>query len=284
MIDIAHIPLKDATELLFEAVHRQNLGNVTRVLAARPETAMEKIGTASALMLLADVAMPEQLLRNGEDQNKYRASIDIATLLLENGCDINAQGFDQKTPLMRALQRGCLRLSARILGKNPDLSIVGEGNAGVLYTALVSRELDDIDTRDPAETVTGIISTLIDRGAPAHAPDGESVLEYYPNMNTRLFDLLLQKKCGLDIKNKDGVLPAAALADNGRWVAVLKILKTGCQFDAVDKHGRTLDEIARSQNREDMVAKLHEMRLARYLETAERPKTVLVPVRKNLTP
>lgn len=284
MTDIAHIPLKDATELLFEAIHRQNLDNVTRILTARPETAMEKIGTTSALMLLADVAMPEAFLNNGEDPNKYWASISIANLLFDNNCDINARSFDGKTPLLRALERGCLRLSTRILGGKPDLSATSDENAGALYTALTSRNLRDVDTRDPAETVTGIVSTLIDRGAPAHAPDGESVLEYFPTITPVLFDVLLQKKSGLDIKNKDGVLPVAALAGVGRWVAVLKILKAGHQFDAVDKDGRTLDDIARSQNREDMVSTLHEMRLARYLESAKNPRTVQIPVRKNPVP
>jgi uncharacterized protein len=146
--------------------------------AAAPDLDTELLAAAAA----NEVERARELIGDGADVNAKDASQESAYLIatseigddprlleltLENGADVNARDSFDGTGLIRAAERGYVRIVRRLLETDIDIDHVNR----LGWTAL----LEAIILGEGGRAHTETVRALVDAGADATIPDGDGV-------------------------------------------------------------------------------------------------------------
>ena len=196
--------------------------------------------------------------------NKEKELVDVVRLLLDKGARVN-QPDVHRTALMLAADRGHVETIKLLLAKGADVNaIVKDGitalaiavqdnNAAVVRLLLAggadARAKDllshaagapwvtDEDEDPHPERTSEILQLLVDKGANAKSPDGDSALLAANSVEKVKF--LLASGANPNTKGSDGSTPLMVAADRGDNQIVEALLSAGVDVNAQDANGDT---------------------------------------------
>ncbi|XP_001604063.1 ankyrin-3 [Nasonia vitripennis] len=183
---------------------------------------------------------------NGKTVLHYVAEIDkpfgddkkaeVATVLLDNGADVNARNKTGLTPLHIALKKGYVDLVEVLLKYNVDPNIAEYEN---FCTALHLATFNDFLAPKSEE----IVSALISKGADVDRRqlDGKTSLHIAAStrFSTSRLIPLLEVDCDIDCQDSKGKTALHMACLNRNPDNVQNLLRHGADFNITDRYGRT---------------------------------------------
>jgi ankyrin repeat protein len=167
---------------------------------------------------------------------------EVARLLIDEGADINAQGDEKKTALMRAIESGDTGIAKLLIEKGADLDIA---DASQLTPLLYAAREGDLEVAElliehgivpsPPSILTAVVNSrteiarlLIDKGADVNVatPDGDTALHHaVAKKNAEMVGLLIESGANLNVKDRFGNTPLRRARVVTRDKAVTELLK-----------------------------------------------------------
>jgi len=233
---------KALTRVLLAAIKR---GDITKAEAMLSAGAEKDAALDTALdQETVHVGMVRLLLDNGARVNppkaertplmlaSYKGYVELVKLLLAKGADVRARGrlgFDNRTPLALAVEMDHVEVVKLLLAAGADAR-----DEGLLGLAASAPSLTDDDPRRKTlpRPSAEVLQLLLDRGANAKSPDGDSALL---SANTAdKVKLLLAHGANPNATGQYGKTALHAAASRGDSESVAALLNAGAEVNARD--------------------------------------------------
>lgn len=209
-------------------------------------------------------------------------NIQIISMLVDAGADVNCTDNDGVTPLMLLAQNGKTDAALKLL-KNPDIDISIKNNSGQMAidyaTSAGLRELVEVlsqEEGDHADTYgnttlhhacwneqSEVVKVLLEKDLSSVNKlndDGDSPLILaVQKSNLMIVELLLAAGAKPDCANTDGVLPLHIAADKGDLFVGRALLDAGAGLNQKASDGQTPLILAARNGKNDFTAMLIEM-------------------------
>lgn len=182
-------------------------------------------------------------LRKALQKASARDNLEVISLLLRNGAQIDAQTDDEFPALFRAAQSGQTAVLQELLAQSPDLEARDRGEQTALLAACVKGHTDivevllargaAVDARDK-DGRTPLLALAADKSSAStwHAGTQETVR------------LLIEHGANVDCKDQIGRTSLLWAATNGHLEMVNMLLASGASVFAYNNRGRTALHLA----------------------------------------
>ena len=210
-----------------------------------------------------------------------RGRVDVVSLLLERGVDMEAKDSNGCTPLLIAVSRGCRDVASLLLERGANKEAKNKGGCTPLHLAASSNHKDVVslllergankeaknkDGWTPlyaaaSRGCTDVVSLLLERGVNKEAmnENGWTSLHAAASSGYKgVVSLLLDRGAALETSDQNGSTPLHAAASNGHKNVVSLLLERGAEKDARDMYGRTPLHTAASCGHANVVLLLQE--------------------------
>jgi ankyrin repeat protein len=275
---------------MMDALRRGDRQSFQKLLRDEPSHANKKGPAGSTPLMYAalygDVESAKQLLKNGADPNLANEAgatalmwatdnLEMVSLLVEHGADVNAKSSDSRTPLLVASSRfGAAPVVKFLLdhGANPsahspglggDMTPLAEAAYGgdeTILRMLVARGAD-VKAAGPNPLGLAIVSRCsgcIDLLMGLAGKDDlslQALLDSPPLNDTRSVNSLLDHGASVNAKDPDGntLLMLVSACDNASVDTVKRLLTGGADVNAKNPRGQTALDFARARGKTAVV-------------------------------
>ena len=242
---------------------------------ASPTTPAARSRLLAAAIRKGDAARAQSLIAAGIDAaglddalvltvDRDAEFVEVIRLLLDKGARVNQPDLS-RTPLMLAVDQDHVETIKLLLAKGADVNAIGRedttalaiavrnNNAAVVRLLLAAGAdarakyilshaagapwVTDEDENPHPERTSEILQLLVDKGANAKSPDGDSALLAANSVEKVKF--LLASGANPNTKGSDGSTPLMVAADRGDNQIVEALLSAGVDVNAQDANGDT---------------------------------------------
>jgi ankyrin repeat protein len=205
-----------------------------------------------------------------------RGHIEVATILLRGGAEIDAREEDDETPLHSAAWRSQLAMGELLIASGSDLEARNHwGRTPLLIVARETGSADmarvliaagaEVNGRDRSgqssldlaawRGFAELVNLLLDNGAelpPPASRDGQMIAMFAADKGLdRLFNLCVDSGVDLDLRNENDGSVLHSASQGGSAAIVSRLLDQGFDANERDRYGRTPLHYAAEMGREE---------------------------------